>query len=82
MTRPGRTRPRNAPLTRGYDIVLVSDGHTTPERPVGAAPTAAQFIAHNNAIFSTIQYARRSIVVTPAAKIGFEARSASLDGQP
>ncbi|MFF3878240.1 isochorismatase family protein [Streptomyces sp. NPDC001978] len=69
-------------LSRGYDLVLVSDGHTTPERPVGAVPTAAQVIAHNNAIFSTIQYAGRSILVTPAAKVGFEARSVSLDGQP
>ncbi|MFF4365359.1 isochorismatase family protein [Streptomyces sp. NPDC001594] len=62
-----------AALSRGYDLVVVADGHTTPERPPGAAPTAAQVIAHHNATFSAIQYARRSITVTPAAEIRFTA---------
>ncbi|MEU0674643.1 isochorismatase family protein [Streptomyces sp. NPDC006172] len=58
-------------LSRGYDLVLVSDGHTTPERPLGAAPSAAQVIAHHNATFSDIQYAGRSITVTAAAQVRF-----------
>ncbi|RKT05625.1 nicotinamidase-related amidase [Streptomyces sp. 3211.6] len=62
-----------AALSRGYDLVVVSDGHTTPERPPGAALTAAQVIAHHNATFSAIQYAGRSITVTPAAEIRFAA---------
>ncbi|MER6216679.1 isochorismatase family protein [Streptomyces sp. NPDC001674] len=64
-------------LSRGYDLVLVSDGHTTPERPPGATPSAAQVIAHHNTTFSTIQYAGRSITVMPAAHIRFEAAMVS-----
>ncbi|MFD5813969.1 isochorismatase family protein [Streptomyces sp. NPDC127038] len=64
-------------LSRGYDLVLVSDGHTTPERPPGAAPSAAQVIAHHNTTFSAIQYAERSITVEPAAHIRFDAARAS-----
>jgi Amidases related to nicotinamidase len=64
-------------LSRGYDLTLVSDGHTTPERSCGAVPTAAQVIAHHNATFSTIQYAGRSITVASAAQINFDAALAS-----
>ncbi|POX45681.1 isochorismatase family protein [Streptomyces sp. Ru72] len=64
-------------LSRGYDLVLVSDGHTTPERPPGAAPSAAQVIAHHNTTFSAIQYAGRSITVTPAAHVRLDAALAS-----
>lgn len=59
-------------LSGGYDLVLVSDAHTTPERPPGAALTAPQVIAHHNATFSTIQYAGRSITVASAARIRFD----------
>jgi nicotinamidase-related amidase len=54
-------------LSRGYDIVLVSDGHrTTSER--GDHPVdAAEVIAHYNAIFSKIDYATRRIDVIPEA---------------
>ncbi|MGW3915376.1 isochorismatase family protein [Streptomyces sp. NPDC005070] len=64
-------------LSRGYDLVLVSDGHTTPERPPGAALSAAQVIAHHNTTFSAIQYAERSITVAPAARVRFGAALAS-----
>ncbi|MFH7594615.1 isochorismatase family protein [Streptomyces racemochromogenes] len=63
-------------LSHGYDLALVSDGHTTPERPAGAAPSAAQVVAHHNATFAGIQYAGRTITVTPAAHIRFEAAPA------
>lgn len=56
-------------LSHGYELVLVADGHSTPERPAG--PTAAQIIAHHNGIFTNIQYADRSVEVTPAARVGF-----------
>lgn len=62
-----------AALSRGYDLVLVSDGHTTPERRPDAAPSAAQVIAHHNTTFSAIQYAERSIEVPPAARVRFGA---------
>lgn len=58
-------------LSHGYDLVLVSDGHSTPERPDGVVPTAAQIIAHHNTTFGIIQYAGRSIAVTPAAEVRF-----------
>lgn len=56
-------------LSRGYDLVLVADGHSTPERPAG--PSAAQIIAHHNAIFTNIQYKGPSIAVTPAVRVSF-----------
>ncbi|WP_316773530.1 isochorismatase family protein [Streptomyces sasae] len=59
-------------LSHGYDLVLAADGHTTMERPDGAAPTAAQIVAHHNVIFSVIQYAGRSVTVAPAAEIRFD----------
>lgn len=59
-------------LSHGYDLVLVADGHTTAERPAGPGPTAAQIIGHHNFTFTIIQYAGRSIEVTPAARITFD----------
>ena len=56
-------------LSHGYDLVLVADGHSTPERPAG--PTAAQIIAHHNTIFTNIQYKGPSVTVTPAAQVSF-----------
>jgi nicotinamidase-related amidase len=58
-------------LSHGYDLVLVSDGHSTPARPAGVVPTAEQIIAHHNTTFGFIQYAGRSIAVTPAAEVRF-----------
>jgi hypothetical protein len=63
----GDVHPTVAP--QPGDVVLVADGHSTPERP--ADPTAAQIIAHHNAIFTNIQYKGPSIAVTPAARVGF-----------
>ncbi|MFF8958078.1 isochorismatase family protein [Streptomyces sp. NPDC014894] len=61
-----------AALSLGHDLVLVSDGHTTPVRPVGVVPTAAQVVEHHNTTFATIQYPGRSIRVTPAARVRFD----------
>jgi nicotinamidase-related amidase len=58
-------------LSHGYDLVLVSDGHSTPDRPADVVPTAAQIVAHTNTTFGIIQYAGRSIAVTPAAEVTF-----------
>ncbi|MES9523772.1 isochorismatase family protein [Streptomyces capoamus] len=71
-----------AALSRGYDLVLVSDGHTTPERPPGAAPSAAQVVAHHNSTFSAIRYAGRSITVTPAARVRFDTAVGSCGRRP
>jgi nicotinamidase-related amidase len=59
-------------LSHGYDLVLVADGHTTPQRPADSPlPSAAQVVVHHNAVFATIAYAGRSIRVLPAAEVSF-----------
>jgi hypothetical protein len=35
-------------FTRGYDVTLVSDAHTTEDRSQDGAPPPAQVIAHTN----------------------------------
>lgn len=60
-------------LSRGYDLVLVADGHSTAERPPDHPPTAPQVIAHHNMIFTIIQYPGRSIEVAPAEEVRFDA---------
>ena len=59
-------------LSHGYDLVVVADGHTTPQRPADSPlPSAAQVIVHHNAVFATIAYAGRTIQVLPAEKVAF-----------
>ena len=59
-------------LSHGYDLVLVADGHTTPERPADSPlPGAAQVVVHHNAVFATIAYAGRAIRVVPSASVDF-----------
>lgn len=60
-------------LSHGYDLVLVADGHSTPERADGVVPSAAQVIAHHNATFGVIRYAGRTTAVVPAEQIRFDA---------
>lgn len=60
-------------LSHGYDLVLVADGHSTADRPDDYRPTAAQVISHHNTTFTYIQYPGRSIEVTPAADVRFDA---------
>ncbi|MGC0406340.1 nicotinamidase-related amidase [Streptomyces sp. SAI-126] len=64
-------------LSHGYDLVLVADGHTTPQRPAGSPlPSADQVVIHHNAVFATIAYAGRTIQVLPAEKVDFTAERA------
>lgn len=58
-------------LSHGYDLVLAADGHSTPDRPDGVVPSAAQIIGHHNATFGIIQYAGRMTTVVPADEIRF-----------
>ncbi|MGX1541289.1 isochorismatase family protein [Streptomyces adustus] len=63
-------------LSRGYDLVLVADGHTTPQRPADSPlPSAVQVIVHHNALFATIAYADRVIQVLPASEVDFAAEA-------
>ncbi|MCQ4209384.1 isochorismatase family protein [Streptomyces longispororuber] len=61
-------------LSRGYDLVLVADGHTTSVRPdtTDFAPPA-QSIAHHNEIYRHIDFPDRSVRVLPAAAVDFSA---------
>ncbi|WP_303392124.1 isochorismatase family protein [Kitasatospora sp. NA04385] len=61
-------------LSRGYDLVLVADGHTTSVRPepTGFVPPEAA-IAHHNEIYRHLDFPERSIRVLPAAAIDFTA---------
>jgi len=58
-------------LVRGYDTVLVADGHTTDaESPVGL-PTGAELIAHTNSIWASQAHPDYATSVLPTAEIAF-----------
>ncbi|MFC7220766.1 isochorismatase family protein [Streptomyces polyrhachis] len=61
-------------LSRGYDLVLVVDGHTTSVRPQSTdfAPPD-QSIAHHNEIYRHIDFPARSVRALPATGIDFTA---------
>lgn len=60
-------------LSRGYDVVLVADGHTTSVRPAApgryAAPEAS--VAHHNEIYRNLRFPGRRVRVLPAAEVDF-----------
>ncbi len=55
--------------SRGYDVTVVADGHTTVDYP--GAPPAATRIAYHNLLFSYIENPEHKITVTPAAELRF-----------
>ncbi|MEV7113364.1 cysteine hydrolase family protein [Streptomyces anulatus] len=59
-------------LSRGYDVVLVADGHTTSVRS-GPGPYAAPgaSVAHHNEIYRNLRYPGRRVRVLPAAEVDF-----------
>ncbi|MFC8623028.1 cysteine hydrolase family protein [Streptomyces anulatus] len=63
-------------LSRGYDVVLVADGHTTSVRP-GPGPYAAPeaSVAHHNEIYRNLRYPGRRVRVLPAAEVDFRRSS-------
>jgi nicotinamidase-related amidase len=56
--------------SRGYDVTVVADGHTTVDYP--GAPPAEERIAYHNLLFSHIENPEHKITVTPAAELRFE----------
>ncbi|MYT73124.1 MULTISPECIES: isochorismatase family protein [unclassified Streptomyces] len=59
-------------LSRGYDLVLVADGHTTSVRPaVSDFVPADRSIAHHNEIYRHIDFPDRRVRVLPAAGVDF-----------
>ncbi|WP_078939270.1 cysteine hydrolase family protein [Streptomyces sp. NRRL F-2295] len=69
-------------LSRGYDVVLVSDGHTTSVRPDGSGPYAAPeaSIVHHNEIYRNLRFPGRRVRVLPAAEVDF--RRGDAPGTP
>jgi nicotinamidase-related amidase len=55
--------------TRGYDVTVVADGHTTVDYP--GVPPAPERIAYHNLLFAHIENAERAITVAPAAELRF-----------
>lgn len=55
-------------ITMGYDVTLVSDAHTTIDNQL---LTAAQIIAHHNALLDGFDAGKHVITVTPAEKVTF-----------
>jgi nicotinamidase-related amidase len=60
-----------AALTRGYDLTLVEDGHSTPAPPRDSGFTAEDIVARYNQVLSWVDYPDRGIKVLPAADITF-----------
>lgn len=60
-------------FTRGYDVTLVADAHTTEDRGVPELPSAAQAIAHINSYWRFQGAPGRSASVVPAADVEFAA---------
>ncbi len=55
-------------VSLGYDVTLVSDAHTTVDNKV---LTAAQIIAHHNALLDGFDAGSHSITVMPADELNF-----------
>ncbi|MFE6891805.1 isochorismatase family protein [Streptomyces sp. NPDC057694] len=61
-------------LSRGFDLVLVADGHTTSVRPAVSDFVPADLsIAHHNEIYRHIDFPDRRVRVLPAARVDFGA---------
>ncbi|MGW4839295.1 cysteine hydrolase family protein [Streptomyces globisporus] len=60
-------------LSRGYDVVLVADGHTTSVRPAASGRYAApeESVAHHNEIYRNLRFPGRRVRVLPAAEVDF-----------
>lgn len=65
-------------LSRGYDVVLAVDAHSTFEREPDAETgglSAAQAVAHHNWVLATLASHGRTLRALPSAEIGFSDRS-------
>ena len=59
-------------LTRGYDTVLVSDGHTTDATSPAGMPNGSELIAHTNSIWASQAVAGCETSVADAANVRFQ----------
>jgi len=58
--------------SEGFDVVLVSDGHTTFAELEGALPPET-IIAHHNMTLSNLAYGAHRVVIQPATEVDFSA---------
>lgn len=61
-----------AALSRGYDLTLVADGHSTPAPPDGSGLSASTIVTRYNQVISWADYPDREVAVTPAADVAFD----------
>ena len=60
-----------AALSRGYDLTLVEDGHSTTVPPPDSPLTAETIVTHYNQVLSCAEYPDRGVRVIPAAGLTF-----------
>ena len=58
-------------FTRGYDVTLVGDAHTTNDQSEWGAPPPEQVIAHTNLYWQYQGAPGRSAAVTTTAEVSF-----------
>ncbi|HEY8457390.1 MAG TPA: cysteine hydrolase family protein [Actinopolymorphaceae bacterium] len=61
-----------AALSRGYDLTLVEDGHSTPAPPADSGLTAEAIVARYNEVLGWADYPDRNVTVTKAADVTFD----------
>lgn len=62
-------------FTRGYDVTLVGDAHTTEDLTAHGAPPPEQVVAHTNLYWGFQTAPGRTAAVLPATDIAFAGRS-------
>jgi nicotinamidase-related amidase len=60
-----------AALSRGYDLTLVEDGHSTPAPSPDSGLTAETIVTRYDQVLSWADYPDRDVGVIPAADITF-----------
>lgn len=60
-----------AALSRGYDLTLVEDGHSTPVEAGDSLLSVESIVARYNQVLSWVDYPDREVSVIPAAAITF-----------
>ena len=58
-------------FTRGYDVTLVTDAHSTDDRTADGGPPAAQVVAHTNLYWSYQSAPGRTALTVPTAEVSF-----------
>ena len=60
-----------AALSRGYDLTLIEDGHSTTVQAPDSPLSAETIVSHYNRVLSSAEYPDRGVRVIPAADITF-----------